>query len=156
MTKAKKKGKAEGKKKRKKSSKSKKEKSPAEVRQDISKLVKAHATELAGAVIGEGEKGQLAPTKYLFELAGVYPASTDGSLTTEHEESLAETVFKKLNVPTIPVKLNDEDDEDVVVNSAQEKPPTTENTEEHGESPKPFTAQPTEKQREDAGEPSGV
>jgi hypothetical protein len=41
-------------------SKSKKELNPAEVRKDISRMVESHATKMAQAVIGEGEKGQLA------------------------------------------------------------------------------------------------
>lgn len=153
MKKAKKKGKAAGKSK-KKSTKSKKEKSPAEVRQELSKLVSDHAMTMAQAVIGEGEKGQLAPTKYLLELAGVFPAS-DGSAPTEREESLAETVFRKLNISTTPVKLSDEED-DVVVIPSQEKQLTTGGTEEHGEDQKPFTPERTEEERVDAGEPSGV
>ena len=111
---------------------------------------------MAQAVIGEGEKGQLAPTKYLLELAGVFPAS-DGSAPTEQEESLAETLFRKLNVPTTPVKLSDEDeDEVVVIPAASEKILTTGDTEGHGENPKPFKPEQTEEQRAEAGEPSGV
>jgi len=122
----------------------------------ISKVVKEHAMGMAQAVIGEGEKGQLAPTKYLLELAGVFPAS-DGSAPTEQEESLAETLFRKLNVPTTPVKLSDEDeDEVVVIPAASEKILTTGDTEGHGENPKPFKPEQTEEQRAEAGEPSGV
>jgi hypothetical protein len=41
-------------------SKSKKDLNPAEVRKDISRMVESHVTKMAQAVIGEGEKGQLA------------------------------------------------------------------------------------------------
>jgi hypothetical protein len=155
MKKSKKKGKEAGKAKKKKSTKPRKVKSPAEVRQDISKLVSQHAMKMAQAVVGEGEKGQLAPTKYLLELAGVFPAS-DGSAPTEQEESLAETLFRKLNVPTTPVKLNDEEDEVVATPAASEKTLTTEGKGEHGENAKSFTPERTEEERVDAGEPSGV
>jgi len=156
MKKANKKGKAAGKSKKKKSTKSKKAKSPAEVRQDISKLVSENAMELAKAVVGEGKKGQLAPTKYLLELAGVFPVSADGSAPTEHEESLAETLLRKLNVPTKPVKLNDEDEDEVVVIAAQGKQLATGDTEGQGGNSKPFKPERTEEQRAEAGEPSGV
>ena len=95
-----------------------KEKSGAEVRKDISKIVKKHANEMAGAVIGEGEKGQLATVKYLWEVAGIYPPLTDGSEATEHEESLAQTLLRRLNVPESPV-VADQYDEDTMVIPAQ-------------------------------------
>ena len=149
MKKAKKKGKAAGKSKGKKSTKSKKAKSPAEVRQDISKLVSQHAMVMAKAIIGEGEKGQLAPTKYMWELAGVFPTPTDGGVPTEHEESLAETLFRKLNVPTTPVKLDEEDEDAVVVIAPRAAGVSEDNdhsgarTSAGGKDPEPVRAQRT-------------
>lgn len=157
MKKAKKKGKAGGKAKRKKSTMSKKEMNPAEVRQDISKLVTESALELAEAVIEEGMKGQLAPTKYLFELSGVFPVVTDGSITTAHEESLAETLLRKLNIPTVPVKLDADEDEDVVVIPAGAKEgesSTAEGTEEQ-EGQKPSTTEGTEEPTRSSAGASG-
>jgi hypothetical protein len=95
-----------------------KEKAAGEVLKDISKMVKAHSNKMAGAVIGEGEKGQLATVKYLWEVAGIYPPTTDGSESTEHEESLAQTLLRRLNVPETPV-VADQYDEDTIVIPAQ-------------------------------------
>ena len=91
-----------------------KEKPAAEVLKDISKMVKTHANKMAAAVIGEGEKGQLATVKFLWEVASIYPSSTDGSEATEHEESLAQTLLRRLNVPESPV-VADQYDEDTMV-----------------------------------------
>jgi hypothetical protein len=63
----------------------KKELNPVEVRKDISRMVESHAAKMAQAVIGEGEKGQLATVRYLFEMAEIYPISADGSHATADE-----------------------------------------------------------------------
>ena len=97
--------------------KCKKELNPAEVRRDISKLVEAHAQELAEAVIGEGEKGQLGPVKFLFEVANIFPPAGDGeSQTSAKEESFAETLLKRLGIPTDPVLADEyaKEDEEVI------------------------------------------
>ena len=118
--KAQKKSDAAGKKSAKKKGETKKlkERDPEEVRQNISKMVQDQAEELAGAVIGVGMTGQLAPVKYLFEMAHVYPKVVDGSEATKHEDSLAETLLKHLNIPDTPIAG---DDEDVVVIPAAKK-----------------------------------
>lgn len=82
---------------------SKKERDPKEVRKECSKLIKADATEITAAVIGEGKKGQLGPMKYLFEMANIFPTADDGSQTSAREESLAETLLTRLGIPTSPV-----------------------------------------------------
>ncbi len=92
----------------------KKELDPAEVRKNISMLVQSQAKEMAAAVIDSGKKGQLAPVKYLFEVANIFPAPTDGSESTKDEDCLAETLLQRLNVPTTPVVDNDEGDEIVI------------------------------------------
>jgi len=92
----------------------KNELNPAAVREDISKLVEEHAGKMAEAVIGEGEKGQLAPVKYLFEVAHIFPPMTDGSQATKDEECLAKTLLDRLDLPDKPV-VRDDEDEDVVV-----------------------------------------
>jgi len=112
-----KKGKVTGKKSAKKRSgvrRKREELHAAEVRRDISKLVESHAEKMAQAVIGEGEKGQLAPVKYLFEMAGVYPPSADGSLPSTEEDCLAKTLLDRLNIPDKPV-VADQVEEDIVV-----------------------------------------
>ena len=91
--------------------KSKKELNPAEVRKDISRMVEEEAANMAQAAIDEGKKGQLAPVKYLLELAKIFPAATDGSEATEDEDSLARTLLKRMGLPDVPIKREDEDEE---------------------------------------------
>jgi len=81
----------------------KKERESTDVRKECSKLVKAKATEITAAVIGEGKKGQLGPMKYLFEMANIFPTTDDGSQTSAREDSLAETLLNRLGIPTSPV-----------------------------------------------------
>jgi hypothetical protein len=64
----------------------------------------------SAAVIGEGKKGQLATVKYLFEMAGVYPPLTDGSLATTDEDCLAKTLLNRLNIPDKPIGRDEEDE----------------------------------------------
>lgn len=92
----------------------KSEKSAEEVRKDLAKLVKEHAASMTTAVIEEGEKGQVAPVKYLLEMAHIFPEATDGGEATREEDCLAKTLLDRLNVPDKPV-VADQDDEDVVV-----------------------------------------
>lgn len=105
---------------KKSTAKGKKELNPAEVREDIARMVKARATTMAEAVMDEGEKGQLAPMKYLLELAKIFPPETDGNQTSQDEDCLAKTLLDKLNIPDKPV-IADQDDEDVIVIAAVEK-----------------------------------
>lgn len=97
------------KKAKKRVAKGKKQLSPAEVRENISSMVKSEAAEMADAVIGEGKKGQLATVKYLFEMASIYPPSTDGSQASAEEESLAATLLRRLDMPDEPVMRDEED-----------------------------------------------
>lgn len=99
-------------KKAKKSSgnKGKEELNPAEVRKEIAQMVDSEAAVMAEAVIGEGKKGQLATVKYLFEVAGVYPPLTDGSQSTTDEDSLAQTLLNRLNIPDKPIGRDEEDE----------------------------------------------
>ena len=62
------------------------------------------------AVIDEGKKGQLATVKYLFEMAEIYPESTDGSQATVDEDCLARTLLHRLNLPEEPIARDEEDD----------------------------------------------
>lgn len=113
MTKKKAKSKTAGKTKTKEKTtrpRSKKELNPAGVRKDISRMVESHANKMAQAVIDGGENGQLATVKYLFEMAKIYPESTDGSQATEDEECLAKTLLNRLGLPTEPVGRDDEDE----------------------------------------------
>ena len=100
-----------GKAKRKSASpRAKKESNPAEVRKDISKIVQSGARRIAKAVMEQAGSGQLAPAKYLFEVAGIYPTLTDGTFATEDEDCLAKTLLNRLNLPDKPIALDDEDE----------------------------------------------
>jgi hypothetical protein len=149
MTKKKGTGKAVGKKSAKKSNaaKGKKELSAAEVRNDISRRVKSRAAGMAEAVMDEGEKGQLAPMKYLFEMANIFPPVNDGAEASRDEDCLAKTLLDRLKLPHEAAPGHDHDeDEDIVVIPARvqsadvaavggedQKLFTTEGTEDTGE-----------------------
>jgi hypothetical protein len=60
--------------------------------------------------VGQAKNGQLAPAKYLFEMASIYPVLTDGSFSTADEESLAETLMRRLDLPDKPIAKDDEDE----------------------------------------------
>jgi len=95
--------------KKKSAGKGKNEFNPAEVRKDIAQMVDSEAATMARAVIDEGKKGQLATVKYLFEVAEIYPPSTDGSHATTDEESLAQTLLRRLDLPDEPIAPDEED-----------------------------------------------
>ena len=101
--------------------KNKNELNPAEVRKDISQMVKSEAATMAQAVIDEGKKGQLAPVKYLLELAKIFPEATDGSKATEDEDCLARTLLRRLDLPEEPI-ARDEEDEPKAASASAEKP----------------------------------
>lgn len=88
----------------------KKQANPAAVRNDIAIIVQSGAKRIAKAVMEQAMTGQLAPAKYLFEVAGVFPASTDGSHATADEDCLAKTLLDRLNIPDEPVGRDDEDE----------------------------------------------
>lgn len=110
-----------GKTKRKSASpRAKKESNPAEVRKDISKIVQSSAKRIAKAVMEQATTGQLAPAKYLFEVAGIYPALTDGTFGTEDEDCLAKTLMNRLDLPDKPIAPDDEDEMGTVESPAAE------------------------------------
>lgn len=92
----------------------KKELNPVEARNEVSRIVEAHAGKLAAAVVEEGEKGRLLDVKYLFEVANIYPPPADGSQVSDREESLAETLLDRLGIPKDPVVADELAKEDVV------------------------------------------
>ena len=101
---------------------------PSEVRKDIAAMVEAEAGELAGAVIEEGKKGQLATVKYLFEMAHIYPEALVEAIIEDGkknaEKSLAETLLDSLGIPKDPV-IHDmyEKGEEIVIAPRREAPP---------------------------------
>ncbi len=96
---------------------------PSEVRKDIAAMVEAEAGKLAGAVIEEGKKGQLATVKYLFEVAHIYPEVLADEKGADDEKSLAETLLDSLGIPKSPV-IHDayEKGEDIVIAPLHEIP----------------------------------
>lgn len=112
--------------KKKRAPRAKKEMNAAEVRKGLSKLVGTHATKMTKAVISQGETGQLAHLKYLLEMANIYPPATDGSQTTSEEESMAQTLLRRLHIPLTPVVADEyekecEDPKETSEEAAEEK-----------------------------------
>jgi|SRR5580658_235056 hypothetical protein len=96
---------------KKKTRKGKPELNFKDVRKELAQMVGSEATTMTQAVIDEGKKGQLATVKYLFEMAEIYPASTDGSQATVDEDSLAKTLLRRMNLPEEPIKRDEEEDD---------------------------------------------
>lgn len=71
------------------------------VRENIANLVTHSAEVIARAVIEVAKAGQLASAKYLFEVAGVYPA-TEETVAPEEDEFLARTLMRQMGIPTEP------------------------------------------------------
>jgi hypothetical protein len=79
----------------------------AEVRESINELVKESAEAIAISVIEVAKSGQLAPAKYLFEAAGIYPVMEQMAMRPI-ETSLAHTLLTRMGLPLEPV-ICDED-----------------------------------------------
>ena len=111
MIKKKAKSNTTGKKKAKKKStpRSKRERNPAAVHDDIARIVESGAKKITKAVLEQAMAGQLAPAKYLFEMAEIYPEGKDGSHATADEECLAATLLRRLDIPDSPVGRDEED-----------------------------------------------
>ena len=80
-------------------------KNPADIlkaRANIAILVTESASAIATGVIMVAKAGQLASAKYLFEMAGVYPITTEAAAEAP-EDSLAHTLLRRLGLPTEPV-----------------------------------------------------
>lgn len=91
-----------------------KPKKPADMvqaRSNISNLVRKASDEIAKEVIETAKKGELAPTKYLFELAGLYPV-TEATAGKPEAESFAETLMNRLGGLPEPAVAEEEDQEE--------------------------------------------
>ena len=88
---------------------SKKERNPVAVHNDIAKIVESGAKKITKAVMEQAMAGQLAPAKYLLEMAQIYPKATDGSFSSTEEECLAATLLRRLDLPEEPVVRDEED-----------------------------------------------
>ena len=74
----------------------------AAVRERISNIVTDAATNITKKLAAKAADGELAHSKYLFEVAGVYPASESAKKPPE-EESLAKTLLQRMGLPTTPM-----------------------------------------------------
>jgi hypothetical protein len=81
-----------------------KDKNPVEVREEISRIVRTGAAGMTQAVMGEGLKGHVAPVKFLFEVASIYPTPPKGEEATEEEDCLAKILLAKISAPPKPVE----------------------------------------------------
>lgn len=86
-----------------------------EARERVSDLVRKSAGEIASGVIEVAKGGQLASAKYLFEAVGLYPAA-EQTAPGPPEDSLAQTLLKRLGIPLEPA-VTDEDDTPMIVAS---------------------------------------
>ena len=75
----------------------------AQVRKDISNMVGNSATEIAAGMINAALSGELARAKYLFDMAGLYPATAETEATNPEEDSLAHILLKRMGLPIEPV-----------------------------------------------------
>ena len=109
----------------------KKEIDIVEVRKQVSQIVKSGAAELTHAVVGEGMKGQVAPVRYLFEMANIFPVQENAEQATEEEDSLAKILLSRMQAPAKPEKEEDEAAEDVgdEVKTSASSPVASENSE---------------------------
>jgi hypothetical protein len=109
----------------------KKEIDIVEVRKQVSQIVKSGAAELTQAVVGEGMKGQVAPVRYLFEMANIFPVQENAEQATEEEDSLAKILLSRMQAPAKPEKEEDEAAEDVgdEVKTSASSPVASENSE---------------------------
>lgn len=80
------------------------------MRKDVSVMIETGAKKMAQAVIERAKAGELATVKYLFEMSGVYPASKETEEGSPHEDSLAETLLHRLNIPLEPVNPDGDDE----------------------------------------------
>ena len=86
------------------------QKNPVDIvdaRENVTKLVRDAAIEIALGVIEGAKAGQLASAKYLFEVAGLYPAAEEAA-AARPEDSLAYILLKRMGLPTEPV-IREED-----------------------------------------------
>jgi len=73
-----------------------------QIRTNIHNMVWNSVETIATAMINAAKSGQLATGKYLFEVAGIYPA-TEETKAKPKEDSLAYTLLKRLGLPTEPL-----------------------------------------------------
>ena len=77
-----------------------------EARKNIATLVWMSSNQIVAELISQAKSGELAPTKYLFELVGLYPATAE--TTSKPENSLAYALLKRMGLPTEPAPAEED------------------------------------------------
>jgi hypothetical protein len=96
----------------------------AQARENVASLVRGSATEIASGVLTLAKAGQLASVKYLFEMAGLYPAIEEAAGTLP-ENSLAHTLLRRMGQPTEPATCPDDQPATTPARDIKEKPHET-------------------------------
>ena len=89
----------------------------AEVRKQVSDIVQSEAAEMTQAVVQEGKKGQVAPVRYLFEMANIFPVQANAEQATDEEDCLAKILLSRMEAPSKPEKEEDDEGDDSEVNA---------------------------------------
>ena len=77
----------------------------AAIQEQITRIVADEAVEMVRTTIGEVEKGHYLAMKYLFEMIGLWPATTPAEET--EQDSLAKTLLRHLQLPEEPGAVTD-------------------------------------------------
>lgn len=80
----------------------------ATVRDEVNHLVRAWAPSIVQNALDFGGTARVSLAKYLFEVAGLYPPREE-SQPGDGEESLAQILLRRLNLPVDPVIHEDDD-----------------------------------------------
>lgn len=107
----------------------KKQMDPARVREEIAGIVKSGAKEITEAVMHQAIHGELAPAKYLFEVAGVYPPVSEGNQTPEEEDCLAKTLLDRIDPARKAPEPKQSEDEEVETEPDKDEEPAEPNAE---------------------------
>jgi hypothetical protein len=97
----------------KKKSGAKKQADPAQVREQLAGIVKSGAKGITRKMMDQAMNGDLAPAKYLLEMAGVYPPASEDELTIQEEDCLAKTLLDRLNLSPKPAANAQESEEKI-------------------------------------------
>ena len=104
----------------------------AQARENVASLVRASATEIASGVLTGAKAGQLASAKYLFEMAGLFPAK-EAAASTLPEDTLSRTLLKRMGQPTEPATCADDHAATAANSEAKERPRLAREDSDHGD-----------------------